>query len=115
MRGIGLERLGGEAEAADGKCGDPKRVGPYRFIGRPGSGGMGTVHAGRDTTELRGAVKPCTESPRRSVLLALEAEVGLQRQAEPGHRLIRGGGPWGHQARAVPAQAHPAVSRDRLS
>ncbi|WP_374776839.1 serine/threonine protein kinase [Streptomyces sp. NBC_01310] len=37
--------------------GDPKRVGPYRIIGRLGSGGMGTVHAGLDPTGLRVAVK----------------------------------------------------------
>ncbi|MER7461523.1 serine/threonine-protein kinase [Streptomyces sp. NPDC097981] len=37
--------------------GDPKRVGPYRIIGRLGSGGMGTVHAGLDPGGLRVAVK----------------------------------------------------------
>ncbi|WP_053693209.1 serine/threonine-protein kinase [Streptomyces sp. WM6372] len=37
--------------------GDPKRVGPYRIIGRLGSGGMGTVHAGLDPAGLRVAVK----------------------------------------------------------
>nr|WP_269475827.1 hypothetical protein [Streptomyces gossypiisoli] len=37
--------------------GDPKRVGPYRIIGRLGSGGMGTVHAGLDAAGLRVAVK----------------------------------------------------------
>ncbi|MDX3843771.1 serine/threonine protein kinase [Streptomyces europaeiscabiei] len=37
--------------------GDPKRVGPYRIIGRLGSGGMGTVHAGLDALGLRVAVK----------------------------------------------------------
>lgn len=37
--------------------GDPERVGPYRIIGRLGSGGMGTVHAGLDTAGRRVAVK----------------------------------------------------------
>ncbi|MFF8480418.1 serine/threonine protein kinase [Streptomyces antibioticus] len=37
--------------------GDPKRVGPYRIIGRLGVGGMGTVHAGLDAAGLRVAVK----------------------------------------------------------
>ncbi|MFI6645214.1 protein kinase [Streptomyces sp. NPDC050504] len=37
--------------------GDPKRVGPYRIIGRLGAGGMGTVYAGLDSVGLRFAVK----------------------------------------------------------
>lgn len=37
--------------------GDPKRVGPYRIIGRLGTGGMGIVHAGLDSAGLRVAVK----------------------------------------------------------
>ncbi|MET7519403.1 serine/threonine-protein kinase [Streptomyces sp. NPDC005480] len=37
--------------------GDPGRIGPYRIIGRLGSGGMGTVHAALDPEGLRVAVK----------------------------------------------------------
>ncbi|MFF4366145.1 protein kinase [Streptomyces sp. NPDC001594] len=37
--------------------GDPKRIGPYRIIGRLGSGGMGTVHAALDPQGTRVAVK----------------------------------------------------------
>ncbi|OXY89397.1 serine/threonine-protein kinase [Streptomyces diastatochromogenes] len=37
--------------------GDPARIGPYRIIGRLGSGGMGTVHAGLTVDGLRVAVK----------------------------------------------------------
>ncbi|MEU5076056.1 serine/threonine-protein kinase [Streptomyces asoensis] len=37
--------------------GDPARIGPYRIIGRLGSGGMGTVHAALDPDGLRVAVK----------------------------------------------------------
>ncbi len=37
--------------------GDPSRIGPYRIIGRLGSGGMGTVHAGLTADGLRVAVK----------------------------------------------------------
>ncbi|MFF4748072.1 serine/threonine protein kinase [Streptomyces sp. NPDC001268] len=48
-------RSGGRVLPA--RPGDPKRVGPYRIIGRLGSGGMGTVHAGLDATGLRVAVK----------------------------------------------------------
>ncbi|MGW9036210.1 serine/threonine-protein kinase, partial [Streptomyces sp. NPDC055721] len=40
-----------------GRPGDPQRVGPYRIIGRLGSGGMGTVHAGLDAAGSRVAVK----------------------------------------------------------
>ncbi|MER5960264.1 protein kinase [Streptomyces sp. NPDC001893] len=37
--------------------GDPARVGPYRIVGRLGSGGMGTVHAALDASGRRLAVK----------------------------------------------------------
>ncbi|WP_432173950.1 serine/threonine protein kinase [Streptomyces sp. Tue6028] len=37
--------------------GDPGRIGPYRIIGRLGSGGMGTVHAALDSGGHRVAVK----------------------------------------------------------
>ncbi|MEU3480830.1 serine/threonine protein kinase [Streptomyces sp. NPDC033754] len=37
--------------------GDPARVGPYRIVGRLGTGGMGTVHAALDTSGTRLAVK----------------------------------------------------------
>ncbi|MFF2506350.1 serine/threonine-protein kinase [Streptomyces sp. NPDC058067] len=37
--------------------GDPVRVGPYRIVGRLGSGGMGTVHAALDASGRRLAVK----------------------------------------------------------
>ncbi|MFD5520723.1 serine/threonine protein kinase [Streptomyces sp. NPDC127066] len=37
--------------------GDPGRIGPYRVIGRLGSGGMGTVHAALDPSGRRVAVK----------------------------------------------------------
>lgn len=37
--------------------GDPDRVGPYRIVGRLGSGGMGTVHAAVDKQGRRVAVK----------------------------------------------------------
>ncbi|MGW7459489.1 hypothetical protein [Streptomyces sp. NPDC054797] len=50
-----LVLAGGRAQPA--RSGDPKRVGPYRIIGRLGSGGMGTVHAGLDPIGLRVAVK----------------------------------------------------------
>ncbi|MGW7610849.1 serine/threonine protein kinase [Streptomyces sp. NPDC054766] len=46
-----------EARVQPARTGDPKRVGPYRIIGRLGSGGMGTVHAGLDPAGLRVAVK----------------------------------------------------------
>ncbi|MET8753006.1 serine/threonine-protein kinase [Streptomyces sp. NPDC004667] len=37
--------------------GDPATIGPYRIIGRLGTGGMGTVHAGLDPRGVRVAVK----------------------------------------------------------
>ncbi|MFI6967117.1 serine/threonine-protein kinase [Streptomyces sp. NPDC050255] len=37
--------------------GDPKRIGPYRVVGRLGSGGMGTVFAATDTHGRQVAVK----------------------------------------------------------
>ncbi|MFE9659222.1 protein kinase [Streptomyces sp. NPDC005955] len=37
--------------------GDPTRIGPYRIVGRLGSGGMGTVHAALDGSGRRLAVK----------------------------------------------------------
>ncbi|MFE9098781.1 serine/threonine-protein kinase [Streptomyces sp. NPDC007264] len=46
---------GGRVQPA--RPGDPSRVGPYRIIGRLGSGGMGVVHAGLTTDGLRVAVK----------------------------------------------------------
>ncbi|MGW4817481.1 serine/threonine-protein kinase [Streptomyces sp. NPDC004227] len=46
---------GGRVQPA--RPGDPSRVGPYRIIGRLGSGGMGIVHAGLTTDGLRVAVK----------------------------------------------------------
>ncbi|MEU8435171.1 protein kinase [Streptomyces sp. NPDC029216] len=48
-------RSGGPVRPA--RPGDPKRVGPYRVIGRLGSGGMGTVHAALDPAGQRVAVK----------------------------------------------------------
>ncbi|MET7617392.1 serine/threonine-protein kinase [Streptomyces sp. NPDC005408] len=46
---------GGQVHPA--RPGDPSRIGPYRIIGRLGSGGMGTVHAGLAPDGLRVAVK----------------------------------------------------------
>ncbi|MGW7054529.1 protein kinase domain-containing protein [Streptomyces sp. NPDC054888] len=37
--------------------GDPRRIGPYRVIGRVGAGGMGAVYAAVDASGLRLAVK----------------------------------------------------------
>ncbi|MGW0954788.1 serine/threonine-protein kinase [Streptomyces sp. NPDC002545] len=37
--------------------GDPRRIGPYRVIGRLGTGGMGTVYAALDSSGLQIAVK----------------------------------------------------------
>ncbi|MFJ3878089.1 serine/threonine-protein kinase [Streptomyces sp. NPDC090077] len=37
--------------------GDPKTIGPYRILGRLGTGGMGTVHAALDPRGTRVAVK----------------------------------------------------------
>ncbi|BAU87387.1 serine/threonine protein kinase [Streptomyces laurentii] len=52
---MSIARVDGRVQPA--RSGDPKRVGPYRIIGRLGSGGMGTVHAGLDPAGLRVAVK----------------------------------------------------------
>ncbi|WP_327165272.1 serine/threonine-protein kinase [Streptomyces zaomyceticus] len=52
---VSIARIEGRVQPA--RSGDPKRVGPYRIIGRLGSGGMGTVHAGLDPAGLRVAVK----------------------------------------------------------
>ncbi|MEU2234982.1 serine/threonine protein kinase [Streptomyces vietnamensis] len=52
---VSIARVEGRVQPA--RSGDPKRVGPYRIIGRLGSGGMGTVHAGLDPAGLRVAVK----------------------------------------------------------
>ncbi|MET9896178.1 protein kinase [Streptomyces sp. NPDC006465] len=38
-------------------AGDPRRIGPYRVIGRLGTGGMGTVYAALDASGLQLAVK----------------------------------------------------------
>jgi serine/threonine protein kinase len=37
--------------------GDPRRIGPYRVVGRLGTGGMGSVYAALDSAGLRVAVK----------------------------------------------------------
>ncbi|MES9558002.1 MULTISPECIES: hypothetical protein [unclassified Streptomyces] len=52
---MSIARVDGRVQPA--RSGDPKRVGPYRIIGRLGSGGVGTVHAGLDPADLRVAVK----------------------------------------------------------
>ncbi|MFD8760479.1 serine/threonine protein kinase [Streptomyces mirabilis] len=39
------------------QAGDPRRIGPYRVIGRLGTGGMGTVYAALDASGLQLAVK----------------------------------------------------------
>lgn len=52
---VSIARVDGRVQPA--RSGDPKRVGPYRIIGRLGSGGVGTVHAGLDPADLRVAVK----------------------------------------------------------
>ncbi|MFH7598765.1 serine/threonine-protein kinase [Streptomyces racemochromogenes] len=50
-----MARSDGRVQPA--RPGDPRRVGPYRIIGRLGSGGMGTVHAALDPAGQRVAVK----------------------------------------------------------
>nr|WP_024760888.1 protein kinase [Streptomyces exfoliatus] len=52
---MSVARPGGRVQPS--RPGDPQRVGPYRIIGRLGSGGMGTVHAGLDAAGSRVAVK----------------------------------------------------------
>jgi serine/threonine protein kinase len=37
--------------------GDPDHIGPYHVVGRLGTGGMGTVYAALDASEVRMAVK----------------------------------------------------------
>lgn len=49
--------IGSGGRVLPARPGDPKRVGPYRIIGRLGSGGMGTVHAALDSQGARVAVK----------------------------------------------------------
>ena len=36
---------------------DPRRVGPFRIVGRLGAGGMGLIYAGQDSTGRRAAIK----------------------------------------------------------
>ncbi|MCM2388280.1 serine/threonine-protein kinase [Streptomyces albipurpureus] len=52
---MSIARSDGRLQPA--RAGDPTRVGPYRIVGRLGSGGMGTVHAGLDPSGLRVAIK----------------------------------------------------------
>ncbi|WP_331727852.1 serine/threonine-protein kinase [Streptomyces sp. NBC_00158] len=47
----------GSGRVLSARPGDPSRVGPYRIIGRLGTGGMGVVHAGLDPSGVRVAVK----------------------------------------------------------
>lgn len=49
--------VGSGGRVLPARPGDPKKVGPYRVIGRLGSGGMGTVHAALDPQGVRIAVK----------------------------------------------------------
>jgi eukaryotic-like serine/threonine-protein kinase len=52
-----VSNAGSGGRVLPARPGDPVRVGPYRIIGRLGSGGMGTVHAGLDPAGTRVAVK----------------------------------------------------------
>ncbi|MGW7359968.1 serine/threonine-protein kinase [Streptomyces sp. NPDC054802] len=52
-----MSAAGSGGRVLPARPGDPSKIGPYRIIGRLGSGGMGTVHAGLDATGVRVAVK----------------------------------------------------------
>ncbi|MET9950238.1 serine/threonine-protein kinase [Streptomyces sp. NPDC006339] len=55
--GKGKKRDGGGSGMEPLKSGDPRRVGPYRLLGRLGSGGMGRVFLGRSEGGRTVAVK----------------------------------------------------------
>ncbi|MFG2298574.1 serine/threonine-protein kinase [Streptomyces sp. NPDC048603] len=52
-----MSSIGSGGRVLPARPGDPKKIGPYRVIGRLGSGGMGTVHAALDPQGVRVAVK----------------------------------------------------------